>query len=117
MEAKRKTSAGRRKESTNVKMCQFRLSRLMKRKKNGTDSKRPIRHCQACPYVHNQSIRGKAKEREARIFEKITSPKFPKFNENHEATHPKNSSYEKFRGPHRHTRDKLSKPKCKDKKR
>ena len=60
----------------------------MKRKKNRTDSKRPMRHCQACHSAHNQSIRRKAKEREATMFEKIISPKCPKFNENHEATHP-----------------------------
>lgn len=47
-----------------------------------------VKHAIMC---HNQSIRRKAKEREARIFEKIMSPKFPKFNENHEATHPKTS--------------------------
>ena len=69
-------------------MGQFRLSRLTKRKKNRTDWKRPMRHCQACHSAHNQSIRRKAKERAARVFEKIISPKCPKCNENHEATHP-----------------------------
>lgn len=47
------------------------------------------------------------------MFEKIISPKCPKFNENHEATHP-NPRWKIQRSTLKHIRDKLSKTKCKD---
>lgn len=90
-ELKRRLKQVEEKKSANLKAGQFRLSRLMKRKKNELTLKDlwdTVKHANMC-------IRGVSEERkkgEARIFQKIMSPKFLKFNEKHEATHPKKSN-------------------------